>query len=178
MSNTYGLTSAGVQGMMREKWGKVIRVPVKFDPESGEPTKWEEYDTGVQPAIDELMARLGANEAVNLGNMLDQALAKLNITTGNTIVGDGIGDGGGGDGGGGGGSFSGTVQYVKSVSVSTAGMGVSIDDSGLGISISVVACDVTATLTGHVTATLTGSPTVTVTYGTISFTSGICTAAT
>lgn len=68
----YALNRETIKGLSREYWGRKIKVPTKFNPQTGEPTEFEYYDTGVQPAIAELLARMSSINPL-LGTVTIQA---------------------------------------------------------------------------------------------------------
>lgn len=66
----FELTRAAVQAMNATHWGTKVQVPTGFDTDSGKPTDYQPTDTGVNQAIQELMARLASNAPIQLQNPL------------------------------------------------------------------------------------------------------------
>jgi len=143
----WALTTAAVQGLKREYWG------AKIADQTG-----ELKDTLVQPAIEELVARLASKDPITMPGSLD-LIAPVNDTAIQITIRDN-GDGDGGDGitiineitnttltinetieitnnitnettviGGPGSGFTGSFTYVKSSSVAVVGCTVTITDT-------------------------------------------------
>ena len=127
MGGLYSLTLECVQGLKREHWGTKIQVPSKFELEfddEGKPTgvkivDYESHDTDVQPAIDELINRLGSNAPIKMGSSLtliapknESALTIINVDGDEVNI--------GGD------SFTGDVTNITGFSISIDGCTVTV----------------------------------------------------
>ncbi len=100
MGGLYSLTTAAVQGLTRKIFGTQIPTSYQANLDTGEVTPVEggmTKDTGVQEAINELVARLASTAPINMPDSLDLVLPgnapAFNILVDSTKT---IGDGGGG----------------------------------------------------------------------------------